>query len=48
MTTEHIISAIIGFWRMGATFEQINDVTSIPISIIKEIIAQHESKSNDN
>jgi DNA/RNA endonuclease YhcR with UshA esterase domain len=43
LTSEHVISAIIGFWRMGATLTEMSDETSIPVSVIIKIISRHET-----
>jgi len=36
--TEHIISAIIGYWRSGASLEEIKSIFNIRISVLEEII----------
>lgn len=45
VTPEHIISAIIGHWRNGASFSEINNATGVPISIIKKLILFYEAAS---
>ena len=47
MTTENVISAIIGYWRMGATLNEMNSITSVPVSVIEKIILDYEAESND-
>ena len=47
VTTQHIISAIIGHWRNGAALAEINKVTAVPISVIIKIISKYEAESND-
>ena len=48
MITEQIISAIIGFWRMGASLTEIKEVTEVPISVIIKIINDYAAKSIHN
>lgn len=40
--TQQIISAIIGYWRMGATDYEIYQVTNISIDVINRIINQYK------
>lgn len=37
----NLVSAIIGFWRMGATMEEIKETTNVPPFYITEIINKH-------
>ena len=47
MTTENVISAIIGYWRMGATVNEIYQLTDVAPVRIKMIISKYEAESND-
>ena len=47
VTIEHIISAIIGHWRNGASVLEIKSITEVPISVISKIISEYEIKCND-
>lgn len=48
MTTDNVISAIIGYWRMGATVNEIYQITGIAPIRIKIIISKYEAKSHNN
>lgn len=47
VTTKYIISAIIGYWRMGATINEIYQLTDVAPIRIKMIISKYEAASND-
>lgn len=47
ITTEHINSAILGYWRMGATINEIYQLTDVAPIRIKMIISKYEAASND-
>lgn len=45
--TEHIKAAIIGYWRSGATKEEIVGLIGIPYGFIERIIGEYENKENN-
>jgi len=46
--TEHIIAAIIGYWRSGASNYDIYLLTNIPVSTINRIINQYQEYLEEN
>lgn len=47
VTTENINSAILGYWRSGASLSEISKIVEVPISTIMLIITNYEAKGND-
>lgn len=43
-TTEHLQSAIIGYWRSGATIEEIKNITGMSPIQISEIILLNQKQ----
>lgn len=40
--TKHMISAIIGYWRSGASSYEISQITYVPMHEIEEIISEYQ------
>ena len=45
MTTEYILSAIIGYWRSGASLEQICVVTGMKYWKVESIIENYKTNN---
>lgn len=42
--TEHVKAAIIGYWRMGASKEEMAGLTGVPYFFVERIIIDQQSK----
>lgn len=42
LTDENIKSAIIGYWRSGASYQEISEIISMPQYYVKRIIDEYK------